>query len=234
MQIEILNWKEYNGRHDVTNPSWFRLSNRLFYDPDWMDMCAEELIVWFYLLSHASFKSKKDMPAIFNIELRQLSVLSRVKPVFCESAIKKLQEKHAITATLRGRYVDVTLMDEISTYPTDRQTDTTLQLQASPPAQIVTEKFDFEEVYKGYPLKKGKSKGMKLCMSQIKTLDDYQSLVTAVKNYAKEVHGSENRYIKHFSTFMNCWRDYLEEPGPSAFKQKLIDAGFKLDEGWVS
>lgn len=72
--------------------------------------------------------------------------------------------------------------------------------------------FDFESVYNSYPKKVGKSKGLKICKTQIKTTDDYQNLISAVSSYT--VHCKEKitdpKYIKQFDTFMSSWRDWID------------------------
>lgn len=74
-------------------------------------------------------------------------------------------------------------------------------------------KFDFDGVYRIYPLKKGKQKGLDKCKAQIKTNDDFNSLMVAVHRYSSECQkeGREARYIKHFDTFMGSWRDYSDD-----------------------
>jgi hypothetical protein len=69
--------------------------------------------------------------------------------------------------------------------------------------------FDFDAVYKNYPNKQGKQKGFEYCARHIKTEDDYNALKKSVDNYALVVKGKSKNYIKHFSTFMNCWKDYI-------------------------
>jgi hypothetical protein len=72
--------------------------------------------------------------------------------------------------------------------------------------------FDFDLVYDQYPMKKGKKKGIAKCRTVIKTQSDFDRLLLAVKNYAIEnehLKGDDRRFIKHFSSFMSCWEDYL-------------------------
>lgn len=72
---------------------------------------------------------------------------------------------------------------------------------------------DFLEIYKLYPRKIGKAKGLQKCKAQIKTKEDLECLKKAVEVYKSicQKEGTEKQYIKHFSTFMNCWRDYLDD-----------------------
>jgi len=83
-----------------------------------------------------------------------------------------------------------------------------------------------EEAYKNYPLKKGKTVGVKRLLRQINSEEKLNQLRQAIKNYASECKGKEPQYIKHFSTFANCWQDYLEAPSPAKsdwVPMKLVD-----------
>jgi len=62
----------------------------------------------------------------------------------------------------------------------------------------------------GYPRKEGKFKGVQKLSKEIKTEQDLADLKLAIDNYAKLCVGKEKEYIKHFSTFAGCWRDYLD------------------------
>lgn len=74
--------------------------------------------------------------------------------------------------------------------------------------------FDFEALYAKYPRKEGKTRGMDQCRRQIKTAADFHALDRAVETYRAAVTGHERRFIKQFSSFMSCWRDYLEPQQP--------------------
>lgn len=73
-------------------------------------------------------------------------------------------------------------------------------------------KFDFETLYQKYPRKIGKSKGLDICRKQIKTLGEYEELSQAIDRYKSYIaeHGTDPKYIKYFSTFMNHWRDWID------------------------
>jgi len=83
--------------------------------------------------------------------------------------------------------------------------------------------FDFESLYKKFPRKEGKQRGLKVCAVQVKTQEDFDQLSLAIDRYAEHIkkQATEARYIKHFSTFMGEWRDWLEkETGTVALKPK--------------
>jgi hypothetical protein len=78
--------------------------------------------------------------------------------------------------------------------------------------------FDFDSVYREYPLKKGKTPGLKICKRQIKTQADFDVLLRAVRKYAAERKGQDQQYTLHFSTFMGRWRDWLDSDSNGAPK----------------
>jgi len=77
---------------------------------------------------------------------------------------------------------------------------------------IKNRKFDFENHYQLYPRKAGKTKGLTICQREIKTEQDFENLRKAILNYKQicETNKTEKQFIKHFSTFMGSWRDYLD------------------------
>lgn len=78
--------------------------------------------------------------------------------------------------------------------------------------------FDFDIPYRAYPKKIGKKKGIDVCKRQIKTEEDFKALCQSVQKYAKYCAGKDPQYIKHFSTFMGEWRDWLDpETGRTVF-----------------
>lgn len=68
-----------------------------------------------------------------------------------------------------------------------------------------------EKLYKEiYPLKKGKLKGVEKLSKEIKSDEDLENLKTAISRYSNSVSGNDPKYIKHFSTFANTWKECLE------------------------
>lgn len=84
-----------------------------------------------------------------------------------------------------------------------------LELVPSEPA--ITEA-DLEAAYKAYPRKEGKSEGLERLGKQVKTRADLDALKRAIANYAEQqrLDGTEREYMKHFSTFVSSWRDWID------------------------
>ena len=68
-----------------------------------------------------------------------------------------------------------------------------------------------EELYKKYPRKKGKKQGIKKTIKYLKD-NTYtkEQILNAINNYKQEINknNTEEKYIKHFSTFINNIEDY--------------------------
>jgi len=67
---------------------------------------------------------------------------------------------------------------------------------------------EFEEIYEQYPRKEGKKPGHRIYHRDIKTPEDRDLLLKAIKNYTTKKAGTESQYLKHFGTFMGEWRDW--------------------------
>lgn len=83
--------------------------------------------------------------------------------------------------------------------------------------------FDFEFLYKIYPLKKGKSEGITRLKKFITSQEDFDSFKIAVQNYTRDIQarGTEAKYIKHFSSFVGNekiqpWKDWLDADAGTA------------------
>jgi len=81
---------------------------------------------------------------------------------------------------------------------------------------------EFGRLWKAYPNPKGKIKTLQLCQRMIQLGEaNWEDLIVAAANYAKEVAGKDRQYIKHASTFYGrsgYWRDYIE-PTPDGSKE---------------
>lgn len=69
-----------------------------------------------------------------------------------------------------------------------------------------------ETIYTLYPRREGKKQGMQRLLKEIKTEEQLKQFHDAVVNYAElcRQEQRERQYIKHWSTFANCWEDYVD------------------------
>jgi ribosomal protein S15P/S13E len=103
-------------------------------------------------------------------------------------------------------------------------------------AAEIVESPDLEAAYKNYPRKMGKKKGMQKLQRQIKTPEQYANLCKAINNYALHCEKSQTdqQYIKHFSTFVGEWEDWIELPDDAIVKteeEKMLELMQRFDSG---
>jgi hypothetical protein len=81
----------------------------------------------------------------------------------------------------------------------------------------------FESLWLSYPRRLGKKEALKHFLASVKTPEDLTAITTALENYKRVLvkEKTEERFIKHASTWFNGWRDYVDmkaKPEPkSAF-----------------
>ncbi len=119
IEIKILNWEKYNPRSDVKKPSWFRLENSLFDNPDFYEFSHEELCAMIYIFCMAS---KKNSNGDATIRFSHLCKIGRINRKVFDKTINKLEQLCVIAViepeTTRGRYVNAT--DANATERTER------------------------------------------------------------------------------------------------------------------
>ena len=71
-------------------------------------------------------------------------------------------------------------------------------------------KFDLEALYQKYPRKIGKKKGLEKLSKEINTQEDYDKINIAINNYISYTQNDNLKFIKHFSTFVSDWKDWLD------------------------
>lgn len=68
-----------------------------------------------------------------------------------------------------------------------------------------------EKIYDIYPRKEGKKDGLAKLKKTIADPETYERVLGAVSNYAAKCRAERivEQYQKHFSTWVNCWEDYV-------------------------
>lgn len=88
---------------------------------------------------------------------------------------------------------------------------------------------EIELLYKNlYPLKKGKSKGVKKLAPQITSQLDLDNLAKAIGKYKKSL--SPGEFVLHFSTFATTWTDWLDDDAGTA--EHSITSSYDVSYVW--
>ncbi len=225
MQITITDWQKFNPRSDRANYSWFRFENKFYIKT--FSWGAEVQRIFTYLCCCASQENKPTFE--FDIELA--SVLLKRKPTQIAFDIKHLEKIGMITAD-KSRHEAVKEPALLpATYERTNVTNEHTHNAVKEPAV-----FDFDIVYGKYPRKIGRKKGIETCRSQIKTQSDFDSLLLAIQRYSDHcrLERVEPKFIKHFSTFMNSWTDWVLQPQPKQITKpiepKIIETPLPIEK----
>lgn len=228
---EIPGWDKYNPRKERKAHSWFRLDKNFFTSQDGFMMQPVDKMLFLLLCCERCGKSED----LVHVRVEYVTAIMRSELHEIISSFQRLNDLRVIkihdseglpdpvpVAKLSPPGAMVSPSDTLRTnVRTNEHTDTTRQrtLFKSPD-------FIFDAIYQDYPRKEGKTKGFLKAKKEIKTAEDFELLRRAVRNYAEKctAEGTEKKYIKQFSTFMGCWRDYIDEeiqPKQSAWRQQL-------------
>jgi hypothetical protein len=98
---------------------------------------------------------------------------------------------------------------------------------------------DLNALYQAYPKRKGsnrKTKGLEYLAKKIKTQEQYDSMLRAIKNYAAECEASKKtgtEFVMQFATFANgVWEEYAETTliNPAPKKLSVEESLLELDK----
>ena len=213
MRIEFLNWDRYQPRKDIKNPTWFRINNDLFYDPKLFGISSNNLRVLMYLLCEAS----RNNNGVITVNFEHLHRIGEIDKKTFNRAIEYLVEKHIVKVrSVRGTYTSLRITGT---------TEQDITEQDITKHNKTPSKTSFDEVYELYPRKIGKKAGEEKYKKSIKTTDQVSQILMAVKNYSNHCKKSKSdaKYIKHFSTWMNTWEDWIEPPDERNYNKTSED-----------
>jgi hypothetical protein len=207
--VEFVNWSSYNPRTDSKKPSWFRLDNTFLTGPKFFDLDAGQKLLGVLLMSLVS--QSNGSPIALNYEY--LSTFTKLSFDQISKAVEIYIDRETLRVT-RARSTRVPKGNILCPPATDGRTDGRTDTAALASARG----FDFESLYQRYPRKLGKQKGIERCRKQILTAKDYEDLSRAIDRYRSYVRAQsvEEKYIKHFSTFMASYRDWLDPDAGSS------------------
>lgn len=224
--VTISNWDKYNPRKDYKRPWWFAMSNRLLEDPDFYSFSDAEIRAWIYILSQASQRASKEIRVHFD----HASRVCNVKTQALKSAVKKLEKIGVLSASVQDPNAICTGHER---YITEHNiTEHNINLDQASARSIAS--FDLDLLYAKYPRKVGKEKGLAKLKAQIRTQADYEAVGIALNHYVQycQANQSEQRFIKHFATWVSEWRDWLDPNTGKSEDFSKSKAALITEEEW--
>lgn len=233
LEIVVLKYDaDYTKRSkDIKKNTWFSFPNDLLMHPDFDDITGEELKWFCWVVSVCSKVNKSRIRlnvghAVRKLNLDEKDLHSMIKKlegdqihVVSDQAATTPQPDgdHATASTLQTDIqTNIPHSDESGTPFVDSTPGTQNNIASRWGADWVLE--NIAKIYQEhYPLKKGKSAGIKKLATEIKSADDLNVLTKAINNYKKSI--TDPKFIKHFDRFAEEWRDWLD---PQAGKLQLV------------
>lgn len=216
IEITILNWDKHQPKSDqVRNPHWFKIKNDIVISESLCELTPSQKWGWLCLLSQASRKRS----ATFVVKIDFFSHHSGVSKNDILKLVDILTKNGTLTVnsaeTPQKLRVDQNRLDKI------RKEYIAHSANGAVRNGLV---LDFEEVYKSYPRKQGKQKGLRACYKFIKSKNDYDNLVLAVSNYSQYLRQKEKdkEHTLYFSSFMSEWEDWINPDSTVITKEEKL------------
>lgn len=205
MEIEVVTWEKYNPRKDLKSMPWFRLNADIGYSETLFELNPEQKWLWIFVLSTCTKKCSGRItvnPRFFAYHsgVREQNILKHIQVFVKRGLIRLTNESDRIST------------DQIENVPNERTNEHN---------EPVRTDFDFDKIYALYPRKEGKKKGVEKLIKIILTQTNYDDLSKSVANYAKLNRQTEKTYIKQFSSFVNCYEDYINIEVEKTFGEKI-------------
>lgn len=206
IKVVVANWSKFNPRTDRKNYSWLRLENTFFTDQAISILDNIDRLVYLFFLCELSKKNCGEADLFVSYVAKQLDLT----PAKVVASFEKLQKVNLLggiaTPESTGRH-------QMTSYETRRdETNETIKLAQAAPYGAESVRLDLEKLYKAYPRRIGKQKGLAKLKTVVKSQNDFDRVMSAIERYAQHLKSSntEAKYIKHFSTFMTSWQDWLD------------------------
>lgn len=219
IQITINNFEKYQPRKELKSLSWFRVDTGIFDGQTYFILKNDGIILFLFLLSLAA----KDNKATFKTSIEFISEKLKMKNADILRVLNILEQNQLVHKS-----------DQICADSCLTVHNNTLQTEQNNIDQNSNdESLNIDSVYEIYPRKIGKTKGVQKLRNQLKNENDLDLFRTAVLNYKKfiEKNKTESKFIKHFSTFVGEWRDWIDssianEPAKKKFENERVGEKF--------
>lgn len=238
--IKVLGWDKHNPKRDQKTYTWFKFSNDFFTSQTMFNCTVQMRILYIALCCLCSKKCSNvvrmntkwaahctqcDVSELFHIlkKLEEFQIIEIVAhSVSCKEMSRHLN-KNRIEQNRKEKIYIAQMPENQAEKCSNEHPLRQLEIMpadAGPSHPLSTGGRDsdlffyFEELYQNhYPRKIGKSRGLKKCVRDVKK-NERHDFELAIKNYADFVQqqNTEEKFIKHFSSWVGEWRDWIEKP----------------------
>lgn len=209
LEITVVNWDKYQSFSDRTRyPSWFKLHRDIGSAAGLSGLNAAQKWIWVILLAECCRKKSSKI----NVNTTWLANLAGVEKAFVFGAIEILVFNGTLTVNSRSTHGLLTDNSRVTHGQLNTEEIRGEERREEKRRSLDQNKFDLERLYGLFPRKVGKKSGMAKLKAIVRDQDSFDRMKLAIENYCKYCahHKTETRYIKHFSTFVNSWEDWID------------------------
>lgn len=208
IKIKFKNWDKFQKRKDYKKQWWFALANDYPTDSKFHLFTNDEKLCFVYMLCEASRQDQSGSLSIIPDHYARLWNIS------AKTIVQVIDKIESVQIAYRIRTESVQNL-----FATEQNiTEHNKEYMCDPNESHHASGFAFEEIYKIYPKRLGatnKGKGIAKLKRIIKTPEDFQAAMSAVKAYAdwcKQTGKVKTELVKMFSSFFdanNDWREWI-------------------------
>jgi hypothetical protein len=231
VSINILNWRKYQPRTDLKSMHWFRVESKIINDQKLFDLTASQKWVWISLLCIAADQTN----STFDLNIKWFAQILKMKVSEVNDALNLIKDNLLISLSEHGLVTDSSQIrtDSCPTIQYSTVHNTTEQNNTYPHFEPNENVYDFESLYKKYPRKMGKKKGLDKAKRLVKNNPSaFDDISKAIDRHNEDFKKSKKdlQFIQHFDTFINNYEDWLD---PFTGTGNNISKKISDTEGWI-
>ncbi len=220
IQVEIINFRKYQGRPDIKKPQWFKLENNIIISESLDNLTPAEKWFFVFLISRAQDNASNEVDFCGN----WASKYSGLKLSEIKSALKKLEQNQVIRFLTNGS-------ERIRSDPSEVASEGSIPFSSlqfnkggcgGGENAVKLRQSDeqceeeFNKIWALYPRKIDKKDSLRVFKAKIHKPRKWVDFRSAVEHYSAyvEKEKTEPRFIKYMSSFINSgrWEDYINGP----------------------
>lgn len=216
VEIEILNWKKFNGKETLKTPNWFKVHIGIGASKSLFGLPFSTKWIWICVLAEA----KREKCPKIRLNLKWASNYWAIEKKLILEAMESFKEIGLLRVNSESP-PSALRSNSSSERERERERDNTVVFPETTPSE--KNSFDLEEIYKKYPkrpegLGMGKAPGMRKFQKIVKSQTDFERVRRSVENYSLWVEKfKKQKFVMMWSTFAGQWEDW--ENGPQKENQ---------------
>ncbi len=194
---------------------WFKCDSKLAFRADMFDVSLEGRAIWIFLLGIMADKKSDEFELTYkfishhNCSISNESIDEILNKLKENGHIEYFVNEHEKSIGYHNSKLQTPAVTQIREDKI-REDKSNAQIKDCEQKSKISNS-DIEELYKIYPRKQGKKRGVSKLVSHFKKKpDDYERVKISIQNYAHYIalNKIEMQFTKHFDSFVSEWEDW--------------------------